>query len=400
DYILRDGKTYPKFDAQRTGEFWNYYGILWYLDYDNPNLMAKEGRAITKMLDRTYDYLSHNGGFTSLIGVQVLNEVDIFPRWRVYQYNILDSLTNERFTPERAWEKVINSLDYLGKVVKNHKYKVYTRTNFASSTNTGSDGIGHGIWNGNVVKNPPLWAQEIFNTEGIDIVGDDSYTSVIKDLKGISAMYGKNLNGNFSHIAENDGNFANTPSLILTALSQNAGYSIYELATSPFFTENATSPSINQGIIEVNAEKNITYKAHYETTKNFISLLKKVNTPLNLANSSNIAVFNLKSNSPTTTLNQTIQTENVKINFVTTNGAIGFGIELDNKLYLGFNKDVDISLDNVTVSAIKTGSYGYEFILDETLAPSLSLSLNGGTLYEVSFLSNGIITSTTWENIG
>lgn len=28
DYILRDGKTYPKFDALRTGEYWNYYGIM------------------------------------------------------------------------------------------------------------------------------------------------------------------------------------------------------------------------------------------------------------------------------------------------------------------------------------------------------------------------------------
>jgi len=83
NYILKDGKTYPKFDALRTGEFWNYYGIMWFLDFDNENLVARESNAVAKMMDYIYEFDSTHGAKKPVIGIQVLNEPDIFCRWRI-----------------------------------------------------------------------------------------------------------------------------------------------------------------------------------------------------------------------------------------------------------------------------------------------------------------------------
>ena len=183
NYILADGKTYPKFDALRTGEYWNYYGIMWFLDFDNPNLIQRESKALEQLMDYIYWFDSTHGAKKPVIGIQVENEADIFPRWRIDQQSVLDPTTHEKMEKSVGFTKICNSLNALGNVVKAAKYKVYTRANLASSTND------NGIYSGSTVKDGPAFAKQILALDGIDIVGDDSYTSSVKNIKGISYMF-------------------------------------------------------------------------------------------------------------------------------------------------------------------------------------------------------------------
>ena len=403
DYILKDGKTYPKYDAKRTGEFWNYYGIMWYMDFDNPNLMAKEANAAKKMMEYVYEWDSTHGGKKPVIGVQILNEADAFARWRINTYDVINPATGVRFTEEEAFAKIRNSLDYIGKAVKSTKYKVYTRTNFADST----QGQIYSGGNFNKINVRPLmnWAKAILDLEGIDIVGDDAYKSNIKDIKGIAYMYSKNAPGNFGHIAENDGNYSNTPSLILVTTSLGVGYSIYDLATSPFFVTNSQMLTINQGIIVPNADrKTFTYKSHYEKTKQVLAGLKAVNHEAVLASSEDFAVFNVQANNPSASVTQTITTSKVIMEFNTSKSAVGFGIYRDGYVTLFVTDDSTVKLSGNTFSDVEIGYYNTQgnWVKETagTLGANNLVNLTANKVYRVKVEGSNTYTSNTWDYIG
>ena len=388
DYILKDGKTYPKFDAPRTGEFWSYYGLMWYLDFDDPDLLMREGLAIEKCLDFIYEYDSTHGGHKSVIGMQIHNEPDCFPRWRIFTADkeVKDPLTGQTFTKEDAFKNVLNALDYLGKVVKNHPYKIITRVNFATMTRGDQDGESSGIYlsNGNLATIRDF-VKDTFALEGIDIIGDDCYDAVINDVKGIQLMLKEQLVGNYPHIAENDGNYANTPSLLLTSQVVKAGYIVYELATSPFFKANNAS-DIDQGIYSVNADKTLTGKAHQANITKMLKAIKACKNPLVLAKQGNVLGFNLMSTNPQNNFIQTINSENASITFTTSTGALGYVCDYDNSLYAYFLGDCSLDISNVTVSAISVGDYsGEEFISTTTLNATSNINITANQLYKIDY---------------
>lgn len=406
DYILRDGKTYPKFDATRTGEFWNYYGIMWFLDFDHPNLIARESNAMTKMMEYVYEYDSNHGGKKPVIGVQVLNEADGFVRWRIKEKNVISKTTGVIMTEEEGYQKVCNSMNALGLAVKACKYKVYTRANMTVSTNGDSMHGANGIYSGSELKDAPFFVKMFQQLEGIDIVGDDSYTSSVKNIKGISAMFATKMEGNFSHISENDGSYANTPSLILASVSQHGGYSMYDLLTSPFFVAN-NSTNIDQGVILFEKDANgkiisnqFVYKNHYEPTKNIIAGLKMASNPYGVSPEDFIA-FNIKSDNPQQTLTQSISSTNITVEFTTNEGAIGYAIDYGTHMDVYVTEAASIKVSNANISLIAIGSYtGLTFNKAEDVTISDTVALKADTLYRIEYSSDGKITSTTWDSIG
>lgn len=403
DYIIKDGKRFPKLDAMRTGEFWNYYGIMWYMDFNHPNLLEREGHAVGKMMDFIYEWDRTHGAYHPVIGIQILNEADAFVRWRIGTYQV-QSPQGGIMSIEEGWQKVMDSLNHLGLIVKSSPYQVYTRTNFANSTgadNTPSS--NHGIFSGDVAKNPPPWVIDIFNLEGIDMVGDDSYRSSVKDIRGIMTMYGKNLPGNYPHVAENAGNYPNTPSLILAAISQGAGYSIYDLITSPFYIRNGSS-GVDQGILTYNSQFEIIEKAHYQPTKQLITGLKDAWKDVLSVSYENFAVFNATTNHPETNKTQTLNTKGAQITFQTFQGALAFALVFNDHILVFSTAQATMLFHDVNVEKIEMGRYLSDGLFDvvETLNnPTNSLTLQSGQVYKISIetlLMN--LTSNTWENIG
>ena len=248
---------------------------------------------------------------------------------------------------EDAFKHVFKALDNLGKTIKSHKYKVITRCNIATGTKGDADGEYSGIYeNSGELKTIRSFIKEMQSLEGIDIVGDDSYNATLKDNKGILMMYKNQLSDNYPHIAENDGNYQNTPSLLITSAVVNGGYLVYELATSPFFKKNNAS-DIDQGIYSVNADKTLTPKKHESSIKDALSILNLASTPLGLAKNGNILGFNLKTDSPLKVTNQTINSENISVNVNIDNSAIGYAVDYKNSLYLQTLLTVQILLPSL-----------------------------------------------------
>ena len=401
DYILKDGKTYPKFDALRTGEYWNYYGIMWFLDFDNPNLIAKESLAISKCMEYVYEFDSTHGAKKPLIGMQVLNEPDIFVRWRIYQQDVLSRTTNQLFSESEGYQKICYSLDALGKEVKKAKYKIYTRVNLASSTNPDFNGIGNGIYQGNELKEAPSFAKAFQSLEGIDIVGDDAYSSNIKNIKGIVSMFSTKIENNFGHLAENDASYGNSPSLILASFYAHGGYSMYDLLTSPFFVDN-NSANIDQGIILYDGDNfdRFTYKSHYSATQNIINGIKLVSHEIYNIDNQNFACFNLKKDYPDKEMSQDINTTNLQISFSTSKGAIGYGLDFGDHLDVYVTEDSTITLSG-TVTKIEQGIYqNGSFVSDKQIDNNNSINLEGSKLYRIEYQSSATYSSTTWHSLG
>ena len=399
DYILRDGKTYPKFDATRTGEFWNYYGIMWFLDFDNPNLVARESNAITKMMEYIYEYDSTHGGRKPVIGIQVLNEADGFVRWRIDEKTVISRETGEKMTYAEGYQKVCNSMNALGLAVKACKYQVYTRANMTVST-------GGNVFTGSTLNDAPDFVKQFYALEGIDIVGDDSYNSSVKNIKGITSMFATKLENNFAHIAENDGSYGNTASLILAAVSQHGGYSLYDLITSPFYVAN-NSTNIDQGIILFKKDANgknihneFEYKKHYALTQNIIAGLKLASNPYGVSPQDFIA-FNVKTDNPKDSVTQSISSTNVVVEFKTEKGAIGYAIDYGTYIDVYVTDDSTITISNASVTLIATGTYtGLVFNKTKDVALGNTINLAADTLYRIEYTSAGKITSTTWDYIG
>lgn len=401
EYILCDGKTYPKLDALRTGEFWAYYGIQWFMDFSNENLIKRESAAITRTMNHIYNYDKDHGSTHPVIAFQVLNEADIFPRFRLATKQVVSPTTLEIMSEEEAWKKVLVALDAYGKAVKESKYVVYTRTNLAAST-----GSGYGISSDNSfskesIKNPPEWAKKIFELEGIDAIGDDPYTKKVKEIKGISYMYGEKLPGNYPHIAENAGDYSNIPSLMLSALSLGAGYNMYDLATPPFFIAHASSSTVDQGICTYKNGQ-LTNRAHFDATKKIIEGINKCGDLLVTFNKGDMLGLNINTSSPLISTTQHLQTSQVEVEFSTNDGAYGFAVSDNNHMDIYCVGNANINISNVNVKAVKTGYYtvNNEFVGD-SVPTSSSLTLESEKLYRIEFDDVvQVLGSNYWENIG
>lgn len=101
------------------------------------------------------------------------------------------------YTPEQIWPDLIIMLDKLGQVVKSSPYDCYTRVN---QTTTYPEYLTK--------------STAIAITEGIDYVGVDPYENSIQAIDGKLRQLRK-IEGNYAHIAENGGEYANNDLLAL-----------------------------------------------------------------------------------------------------------------------------------------------------------------------------------------
>ena len=103
----------------------------------------------------------------------------------------------------------------VGKAVKNGPYDCYTRVN---QTCAYDDWV--------------YWSKKVAEREGIDYVGFDPYVNNVNTIgEWLKAI--QDIPGNFSHVAENGGEFYNNDVLTLKALVMGCGYEVFEVITTP-----------------------------------------------------------------------------------------------------------------------------------------------------------------------
>lgn len=215
-------------------------------------------------------------------------------------------------------------------------------------------------------------------------------------------MYGKNLEGNFSHIAENDGSYGNSASLILASISQYGGYSLYDLITSPFFVAN-NSANIDQGIITFADEtySSFLYKKHYQQTQSILNGLKKAGNLLFDVSYEDFACFNIKTDTASKVLSQEISTTRANFQFSTENGAIGFAITKENEMGIYMCEDATLKIENATIQEIASGYYQNDvFVSENKLDVANTILCKKDTFYRISYTRLGNLTSNTFDFIG
>lgn len=333
EYIVLDQITYPRLQAEGL-YFSHMYGQLMYFVLDNPNLMQRESLALTKLMDYVYEWSNSYDKATPLIGVQIHNESDGLLRWRLEQKKL--SLDGEGVSPERLWQMTLAALDNAGKAVKQSKYKVYTRCNMTVTLGTGAFPQ---------FSNKTFSPLDVLALDGIDIVGDDPYVqspeAISKTIKSYS------VNGNYPHIAENMGNYDNSPSLFLAAYQAGGCYMFYDFATPQYFIliNGSSSYQMDQGLLN----PDFSFKPHTQQTLDMVKGITSMGSVLPLVDSADFVAFNIDTQYPQQKKQQTLATTKPVVTFSTENGSIGFAVWYDGCLYLYFTADC-----SVTVSEVKT----------------------------------------------
>ncbi len=364
-YIYNDEATYPKYESAGKDSFWGYYGYQCYLEASSA-LMEREAKVIENMMDFVYNWDKNNGEKHPLVGVQVHNEPDGFPRWRLEPRSVKKN--GVRITVDEAWERTNKLLDNAGKAFKRSKYLVYTHVNVMPMTNNSSD--------------VEQWVKDIYDLDGIDAVGVDAYSTSTGALASLINSSRDLMPENFAHIGENKGIYSNTPSLILSTVKAGGGYNIYDLATPQYFINNTTEPdNIDHGILN----GDLSDRAHTEATRRTLKALSDARDAITFASKNNFMLFNLESSNPETSYEKEKSTAHATVNFKTEEGAVGFAVEYNDYLYLFASTDTEVTLSGSVFSLAQYGGFGAEgWNAGESVRLSDGkLSLNAGKLVRV-----------------
>lgn len=384
DYINKDAKTYPRYPSDLTDPTVAFY------EQDNPNLLKRESFAVGHLMSAVADWCEA-AKENVVIAVQVHNEPDVFPLWRLKEYNVMTLDGSRRLTDIEAWEETLSALDTIGKVVKNSKYKVVTRVNTAIAWDA--------AWE--------AFVPDIYNLEGIDIVGDDTYNETVYVNKEVmrNLSSGK-LAGNFPHVAENRGAYTSTASVILAVFCMGGGYDIYDLLTPNVFIKDWGW--IDEGIIcpydPEDPDAGMRDKPHTDLARRVLYGIKNAGYEMTLAPVGDIAAFNLAGNHPETSCMQTIDTSSVRIAFTTQEGALAFAIVRGGYVTLFSTHAASFTLSNGAFSAAELGVYNAEGGFGSLGKASMSgntVFLEGMQICRVKIDStDGPLDSTAVENIG
>lgn len=307
DYIWENETDYPKLDSAYDYFSW-MYGYMGHLKLDSPLLMEREGKVLTALMNHVYEWNEENGKKYPLISVQIHNEPDGLVRWRSTQAELLE---RNGMTIKELWQMTLNALDNAGNAVKNGKYKVITRCNMTVSFSMNE-----------FAEAPGCSPKDVYALSGIDIVGDDPYTTSASAVSELIASY--NYEKNYPHIAENMGNYANTASLILSCVTSGGGYAIYDFITPQYFNYmndlNGSTYQMDQGVLN----DDFTPKAHSSDVENIVKGIGYASKILASVPLENMSGLNVEKDSPVTVFEKDYEIGGLKIGFSTQNAAKGY----------------------------------------------------------------------------
>lgn len=369
-YIFDDEETYPQYPSDVKGQVWGEQGRITFFQMSDRTLLSRERKAIEQLTDFLYEWENANGNPNVVIAYQVHNEVDNFPRWNIDSRNVLTPDGSEKLPRETAWQDIYTSLDSAGRAFKESKYRAVTRTNLVALRNSGDE------WKDFAVK--------IFELEGIDIVGDDTYTSSVSEQTYSMDNLGGEEFGyeNLPHVAENSGSFANSPTLVLSAVTQGAGYLMYCLSMPMFWIRYETNWDWwEQGVLTVDWED----KTHTQAVRDIFTGLKKAAVPLAGCEKTDMFAFNAITDTPETEKQETFTLLNTQVTLKTSSGALGYLLQYEGSMYVFTDKEAELYLENATISEVTYGSFsGADFVVESSAEYSANkVNLSGNCLYKI-----------------
>lgn len=351
DYVLKDTSTYP--DLNPNAAYNGWLGKHYYLKPNTPALVEREAKALNEMMEAIYHYDNNHGQKHTVIGIQVENEPDMLATRHNQQHG---------YSPEQLWPDLISMLDELGQVVKNSSYDCYTRVN---QTTTYSDYMEK--------------SAEIAATTGIDYVGLDPYENTMRGLDSKLRRLRK-IDGNFAHIAENGGEYANNDLLMLKALSLGCGYEIFEVITTPH-------PFLVDWTLRGVYNPDFTPKAHTQQIVDAYKIFKGAWVDLASADDKDIIGFNLKYDDGQEQATENQNTTHVSIKWTTNSRGVAFAVEHNNCLTVASTKNDQMLFRDIQVKKIEKGHYDIDgnWNPEGNVEPANQLAMEPCIVYKIQF---------------
>lgn len=349
------------------GSWHGLYGYAYSLQMNSDFVLEREKNAVTRLFTHIREWDEANGNHHPVITCQVHNEPDALVRWRLAEKKISHK-DGTRLTQKEAWDMTLKSLDVIGRTVKNSAYSVATRTNIIS---------GNGV--NDFPQTPGISPKDVYALEGIDFVSFDPYMSEVDKIAYEVSQYASML-GNYPLVAENRGDYSNTASLMLVASALGGGYDIYDLATSKYITSHSEPPFNSEGIYN----SDFTPKPHVPLVQTLLSGLVAAGEDIALTATDDFAVFNVRTDTPQTSLSQTISTTGAELKFETSSGALAFVLDRGDRLIAFSTADAVLNVGGGSL----------------TNRNDNAIALKGGQLTELGFKSSGTRQSTVKHNIG
>ncbi len=321
DYVVSNTVIYP--ELKPDADFDGWLGKHYYLKPGTRALVDREKKALEYMMNVVAAYDAANENRHTVTGIQIENEPDMLATRHNAEHG---------YSPGELWPDLISMLDELGRVVKDSSYDCYTRVNL---TTTYGDYMER--------------SAEIVATEGIDYVGLDPYENTID---GIDAkLQGLRwIEGNYAHIAENGGEYANNDVLMLKALTKGCGYEIFEVITTPH-------PFLADWTLRGVYNPDFTPKPHTQQIVDALGIFKDAWVDLAEAPITNIIGFNISTDNGAGTTSEKKFSENIGISWETTQRGIAFAIECKGYLTAASTKADKMRFENANITGAEKGYY-------------------------------------------
>lgn len=189
---------------------------------------------------------------------------------------------------------------------------------------------------------------------GIDFMGDDSYNA---NVSVIEDNISNKLSGtSFPHIAENDGSYANTSSLVLTALINGGGYHTWQLAYNGFNDQAMTGDDSRNWKLgqPANWRESGRDMSRLNLSMNCISELIAV------APKETMAGFNIAQNNPQVNCKETSQLNGMYVGYECDDASVAMAVKKDKEIYLVSDSasDGNGTVNFLSYQAPVSASYG------------------------------------------
>ena len=373
-YIFDDEVRFPQHPSDVKGQVWGPEGRVTFFKMNSPELLNRERKAIAELTDYIYEWEIEKGNPNVVISYQVHNETDNYPRWNIKARGIKEMDGSGELSHQTAWEEIYESLNSAGMAFKTSKYRAVTRCNLVRL------GVSGDEWK--------TFAVNIFNLDGIDMVGDDTYTTSVEEQKtAMNNLFGEEYGyKNFAHVAENSGNFPNSPTLLLSAITQGAGYLMYCLSMPLYWVrEDPTEANYwEQGVLDVNWND----KKHTQRVREIYKGLNKAAYPLAYLERNVISSFNADTDNPSDRHSQDYSINGVNFTVETENGALGYCFLYLDDVYTFVDENATVSFNGKTIGGAEIGRFdGSRFLSDGSAAYSADkMDLSGKSLYKIELL--------------
>lgn len=233
---------------------------------------------------------------------QVMNEPDWHPSFN----------TNNGGYNEEEKRYVEDWISDVAVAIKASDYSLVTRIN-------GGNGMPHTDY------------VRLAKLPGIDMCGDDAYTQSVGVIKDMFQNYLYDVG--FPHIAENGGSYANTSSLVLTALMLGGGYHGWQL-NDQWWDDGMADTAANGDYWKWQLGQPIKWREQGQDMGRLNPAMNKISDKLACAPLSSMAGFNIETDTPTANYKNLQMVDGIYAGYECNDASVALAVKDGKDVYL------------------------------------------------------------------